>query len=265
MRMLWRLCLVPVWGLLLQSPPPQTTDRRWWHRQPSDVRRVRVVALGRTLPIEGRRTRYWWSSDHDWRQNMKRHATSLGHALLIAASFALLAATAHAAEGKYAEIVLSAEKDGPAKEVFATTTPKIHLRAKLVDMRRGTKLKSVWIAEKTKVAPPNGGLAEYSTDRTNHRLPSCRLNSHIVRVPTSLRSRPPHDFRPVVAPLQCAALQLQCTHWEDSLHGRSDHRPSARAVGSYAQANVTPPGTPALARRPHGTRGVPSGSTVSRP
>ena len=34
MRMLWVLCAVPVWGLLLQSSPPQTTDERWWHRQP---------------------------------------------------------------------------------------------------------------------------------------------------------------------------------------------------------------------------------------
>jgi hypothetical protein len=34
MRMLWVLCAIPVWGLLLQSSPPQTRGERWWHSQP---------------------------------------------------------------------------------------------------------------------------------------------------------------------------------------------------------------------------------------
>lgn len=85
---------------------------------------------------------------------MKRHAKLRCNALLVAAGLAL-AAAGHAAQGQYSDLVLSEEKDGLSKAVFATTTPKIHLRAKLVDVPRGTKLKAAWIAEKTSVAPPN--------------------------------------------------------------------------------------------------------------
>src|SRR5574341_2228702 len=61
----------------------------------------------------------------------------------------------------------------------------------------------------------------------------------------------------------CSASHYNCSaHTGGSLRGRSDHRPSAHTVGSHAQANISPPGTPAFARRPHGTGGVPSGSAV---
>jgi hypothetical protein len=39
--------------------------------------------------------------------------------------------------------------------VFGPNTPKIYLRTKLLDMPKGTVLKGEWIAEKTKVVPPN--------------------------------------------------------------------------------------------------------------
>jgi uncharacterized RDD family membrane protein YckC len=62
---------------------------------------------------------------------------------------------ARAASPRYSDIVLSDTKDGPAKALFKPDTPKLYLRAKLVDMPAGTKLRGEWIAEKTRVAPPN--------------------------------------------------------------------------------------------------------------
>ena len=67
----------------------------------------------------------------------------------------LVASPLFAAEGRLAEVVLSDSDKGSAKQVFGPNTPKIYLRAKLVDVPRGSKVKAVWIAEKTKVAPPN--------------------------------------------------------------------------------------------------------------
>lgn len=87
---------------------------------------------------------------------MKRYGMSIWNAVMVAATCALMAAApVYAAEVKYSDLVLSDEKDGAAKQVFTPTTPKIFLRAKLTGMPRGTKLKAAWIAEKTKVAPPN--------------------------------------------------------------------------------------------------------------
>ena len=60
-----------------------------------------------------------------------------------------------AAAPRYSDMVLSEAKDGPAKDTFKPDTAKIFLRTKLVDVPNGTKLKSDWIAVKTKVAPPN--------------------------------------------------------------------------------------------------------------
>ncbi|HEX2824703.1 MAG TPA: hypothetical protein VHP37_00040 [Burkholderiales bacterium] len=77
-------------------------------------------------------------------------------AVTIAFAWALFAAPPlFAAEGKLADVVLSDSENGSAKAVYATTAPKIYLRAKLVDIPKGSKVKAVWIAEKTKVAPPN--------------------------------------------------------------------------------------------------------------
>jgi hypothetical protein len=62
---------------------------------------------------------------------------------------------AFAASPRYSDIVLSDSDGGPAKAVFTPQTPKLFLRAKLVDMPSGSTLKCDWIAEKTQVAPPN--------------------------------------------------------------------------------------------------------------
>jgi uncharacterized RDD family membrane protein YckC len=60
-----------------------------------------------------------------------------------------------AATPRYSDIVLSDSKGGPAKNTFTPQTPKLFMHAKLVDVPTGSKVKSDWIAEKTKVAPPN--------------------------------------------------------------------------------------------------------------
>ena len=57
---------------------------------------------------------------------------------------------------------------------------------------------------------------------------------------------------PAPCPLQCVASNCSA-RTGGSRFGRSDHRPSAHTVGSLAQANLSPPGTPAFARRPYGT------------
>jgi len=62
---------------------------------------------------------------------------------------------AWAGSPRYSDVVLSDTEDGPAKSTFKPDTPKLYIRTKLVDMPTGTKLKGDWIAEKTKVAPPN--------------------------------------------------------------------------------------------------------------
>jgi len=74
-------------------------------------------------------------------------------------------------------------------------------------------------------------------------MPVCASWAHIEG---RSRADPPAPCR-----LQYVALQLQCTHWR-SLRGRSDHRPSARTVGSHAPANIPPPRTEAFGRRPYG-------------
>ena len=62
---------------------------------------------------------------------------------------------AHAGSPRYADVVVSDEKGGPAKKVFRPDTAKIYVRMRLVDVPAGAKVKSAWVAEKTKVAPPN--------------------------------------------------------------------------------------------------------------
>jgi len=66
-----------------------------------------------------------------------------------------LAATVHAADPSYSEIVVSDSVDGNQMNVFTRTTPKIYVHAKLKDVPTGTTLTGKWIAEKTDVAPPN--------------------------------------------------------------------------------------------------------------
>jgi hypothetical protein len=75
--------------------------------------------------------------------------------LLAAGVAGLLVAEGVAAAPRYADMVLSDSQDGAAKSTFSPQTPKIFLRTKLVDVPAGSRLRSDWIAEKTKAAPPN--------------------------------------------------------------------------------------------------------------
>ena len=79
----------------------------------------------------------------------------IASSIVLAFAFVLSAVPLLAAEAKFSEVVLSDAENGAAKQVFGPATPKIYLRAKLVDVPKGGKVKAVWIAEKTKVAPPN--------------------------------------------------------------------------------------------------------------
>jgi hypothetical protein len=75
----------------------------------------------------------------------------------------LLATAAQAAEPHFGDLVFSASAEsGDAKDVFATDTPKIYLRAELEDVDQDTKVSAAWIAEKTDAAPPN-----YKIDSTD--------------------------------------------------------------------------------------------------
>ena len=82
--------------------------------------------------------------------------------MVLAGAFSMvLAATAVAGEPRFENVVLSDVKEGAAKKVFGPNTPQVFLAARLADVPAGSKLKSVWIAEKTQVAPPN-----YEIDKT---------------------------------------------------------------------------------------------------
>lgn len=79
-------------------------------------------------------------------------------ATVIAGSLALLAMPpgVQAGEPRYENIVLTDDKEDPTdKHDFSPDTPKIFLLAALADVVSGTKLKSVWIAAKVEVAPPD--------------------------------------------------------------------------------------------------------------
>lgn len=77
-------------------------------------------------------------------------------ALLLAAALAALAGgNALAGSPALTDVVVSEAKDGPAKSTFKPTTSKVFLRAKLVDIAPGAKLKAEWIAVKAEGAPPN--------------------------------------------------------------------------------------------------------------
>ena len=92
-------------------------------------------------------------------------ALALRAAVFAGALCMVYAFPAQAAEARYTEMVLSDAKDGKPKEVFAPTTEKIYLKAKLQDVPSGARLKGAWIAEKTKVAPPN-----YQIDATELKV-----------------------------------------------------------------------------------------------
>jgi hypothetical protein len=110
-------------------------------------------------------------------------------ALLAGALGMLFALATYAAEPKYGELLLSDVKDGPAKQVFAPTTPKIFLSTKLVDVPKGAKLKAAWIAEKTKAAPPN-----YQIDSTELNVGSL-MNRATFSMSKPTAGWPPGDYR----------------------------------------------------------------------
>lgn len=65
-----------------------------------------------------------------------------------------------AASPRYTDLVLSDTRGGPAKATFTPRTAKIFLRSTIVDVPAGSTVKGAWIAEKTKVAPPNYKIDE---------------------------------------------------------------------------------------------------------
>lgn len=109
---------------------------------------------------------------------------TIGRAALALVVGAILAAPAQAAQPRLDNLVLSDSKDGPPKKVFAPNAQRVVLSGKLVDVASGSRIRSVWIAEKTRVAPPNyqidanemraGGLvnrATFSLTRPNNGWP----------------------------------------------------------------------------------------------
>ena len=76
---------------------------------------------------------------------------------LLAGGLLLFAALpAQAGEPRIGQVIVTASDDGQAsQDSFAIDTAKIIVRAQLVEMKNGTKVSATWIAEKTKVAPPD--------------------------------------------------------------------------------------------------------------
>jgi hypothetical protein len=82
-------------------------------------------------------------------------------AFLIAAALGALAAgDALAGRPALTDLVVSEARDGPAKSAFKPNTAKVYIRAKLVDVPAGAKLKAEWIAVKVEGAPPNYKMDE---------------------------------------------------------------------------------------------------------
>jgi|SRR5450432_1977376 len=84
--------------------------------------------------------------------------TAIGSGTFLTAIFALLFALAAHAAGQphYGELTFSNSDDSDeSMDVFTPDTPKIFLKAELVDVPGGAKLTGTWIAEKTDAAPPN--------------------------------------------------------------------------------------------------------------
>ena len=77
----------------------------------------------------------------------------LAFAAVMAAALALPLQAA--AAPRFDGSVVSDVKGGKAKSTFSPTTPMVFFNARLVDVKSGSVLRSDWVAEKTKVAPPN--------------------------------------------------------------------------------------------------------------
>lgn len=102
---------------------------------------------------------------------------------------AALAAAGAFAAPHYADLTLSDSKGGPEKRVFQPGTAKIFLHATLVDVSRGSVVKSDWFAEKTKVAPPN-----YRMDGTELKVGPL-INSVDFNMNKPTKGWPPGDYR----------------------------------------------------------------------
>ena len=110
-------------------------------------------------------------------------------ALLAAAALAAVAGVATAGPPKLTDVVLSEVKDGPGQATFKPSTAKVFIRAKLVDVPPGAKMRSEWIAVKTAVAPPN-----YKVDSVENTMASgmTRFNGSLGK-PTA--GWPAGDYR----------------------------------------------------------------------
>jgi hypothetical protein len=81
------------------------------------------------------------------------------------ALLALFFAASVQAAPHFADVTVSDSEDGEATETFAPTTPKIFVHAGLVDVARGSKVSSDWIAEDTGgVAPANYKIDSVALD-----------------------------------------------------------------------------------------------------
>jgi hypothetical protein len=98
---------------------------------------------------------------------MKMFPTSKISGVALAAALAMFGPAALAGQPRYESLVLSDMEGGTkAKQSFVPTTPKLFIMGKLADVPSGSKVKAVWIAEKTKVAPPDYQIATSILDIT---------------------------------------------------------------------------------------------------
>jgi hypothetical protein len=133
---------------------------------------------------------------------------TIGWVVSVLMAGAFLAAAVQAGEPRFENLVLSDERGGAAKKVFTPSTPQIFLATSLADVKPGSKLKGVWIAEKTKVAPTNYAID--STEMTVRPLmnratfslskPTAGWPAGDYRVELSIDGKPAGDVRFSVAP-----------------------------------------------------------------
>jgi hypothetical protein len=113
----------------------------------------------------------------------------MGWAASVLMAGAFLAAAVQAAEPRFENLVLSDARGGAAKKVFTPDTAQIFLAASLADVKPGSKLKGVWIAEKTEVAPP-----DYPIDSTEMTVGSL-MNRATFSLSKPTAGWPAGDYR----------------------------------------------------------------------
>lgn len=114
---------------------------------------------------------------------------TIGWAVSVLMVGAFLAVAVQAGEPRFENVVLSDAKAGAAKKAFTPNTAQIFITARLADVKSGSKLKGVWIAEKTKAAPPN-----YQIDSTEMTVGSLmNLATFSLSKPTA--GWPTGDYR----------------------------------------------------------------------